>query len=86
MDEVTGIPYSTNANGVMYNTEIFKELGLSVPKTWDELLATAQKAKDAGIIPFYFTYKDDWQTVRRLTHWHPIWKALNFIWIGGKAR
>lgn len=63
MDEVTGIPYSTNANGVMYNPEIFKELGLSVPKTWDELLATAQKAKDAGIIPFYFTYKDDWQTV-----------------------
>ena len=63
MDEVTGIPYSTNANGVMYNTEIFKELGLSVPKTWDELLATAQKAKDAGKIPFYFTYKDDWQTV-----------------------
>ncbi|MDH6673279.1 raffinose/stachyose/melibiose transport system substrate-binding protein [Paenibacillus sp. LBL] len=63
MDEVTGIPYSTNANGVMYNTEIFKELGLSVPKTWDELLATAQKAKDAGKIPFYLTYKDDWQTV-----------------------
>lgn len=63
MDEVTGIPYSTNANGVMYNPEIFKELGLSVPKTWDELLATARKTKDAGIIPFYFTYKDDWQTV-----------------------
>lgn len=63
MDEVIGIPYSTNANGVMYNKEVFGELDLSVPQTWDELLATAQKAKDAGMIPFYFTYKDDWQTV-----------------------
>lgn len=63
MEEVIGIPYSTNANGVMYNKEIFSKLGLSVPRTWDELLATAQKAKDGGTIPFYFTYKDDWQTV-----------------------
>jgi len=63
MEEVIGIPYSTNANGVMYNKEIFSKLGLSVPRTWDELLATAKKAKDAGTIPFYFTYKDDWQTV-----------------------
>jgi len=63
MEEVIGIPYSTNANGVMYNKEIFSKLGLSVPHTWDELLATAQKAKDGGTIPFYFTYKDDWQTV-----------------------
>jgi len=63
MEEVIGIPYSTNANGVMYNKEIFSKLGLSVPRTWDELLATAKKAKDAGTIPFYITYKDDWQTV-----------------------
>ncbi|OOC58952.1 ABC transporter substrate-binding protein [Paenibacillus ihbetae] len=63
MEEVIGIPYSTNANGVMYNKEIFSKLGLSVPRTWDELLATAKKAKDGGTIPFYFTYKDDWQTV-----------------------
>ncbi|ETT35367.1 extracellular solute-binding protein [Paenibacillus sp. FSL R5-192] len=62
MDEVTGIPYATNANGIMYNKTLFKEMGLDVPKTWDELIATSQKIKDAGEIPFYFTYKDDWQT------------------------
>ncbi|MEN1988914.1 ABC transporter substrate-binding protein [Paenibacillus hubeiensis] len=62
MDKVTGIPYATNANGIMYNKTLFKETGLDVPKTWDELIATAQKIKDAGKIPFYFTYKDDWQT------------------------
>ncbi|WP_128103986.1 ABC transporter substrate-binding protein [Paenibacillus sp. DCT19] len=62
MDEVTGIPYATNANGIMYNKTLFNEMGLDVPKTWDELIATAQQIKDAGKIPFYFTYKDDWQT------------------------
>ncbi|MBB3130725.1 raffinose/stachyose/melibiose transport system substrate-binding protein [Paenibacillus rhizosphaerae] len=62
LSKITGIPYATNANGIMYNKDIFKQLGLSVPKTWDELIATAQKVKDSGIIPFYFTYKDDWQT------------------------
>ncbi|WP_249435901.1 extracellular solute-binding protein [Paenibacillus sp. Marseille-Q4541] len=62
MDELTGIPYATNANGIMYNKTLFKEMGLEVPKTWDELLKTAGKIKDAGKIPFYLTYKDDWQT------------------------
>ncbi|MEC0242139.1 extracellular solute-binding protein [Paenibacillus dokdonensis] len=62
MDKVTAVPYATNANGIMYNKTIFKEMGLTVPRTWDELIATAQKVKDNGKIPFYFTYKDDWQT------------------------
>ncbi|WP_046212680.1 ABC transporter substrate-binding protein [Paenibacillus wulumuqiensis] len=62
MQEVTGVPFALNASGVIYNKEIFQKLGLSVPKTWDELIATAKKAKEADVIPFYFTYKDDWQT------------------------
>lgn len=62
MKKVTGIPYATNALGIMYNKGIFKDLGLTIPKTWDELIATAQKVKDSGKIPFYYTYKDDWQT------------------------
>lgn len=61
MDELTAIPYATNANGIMYNKALFKEMGLTVPMTWDELLQTAEKIKDAGNIPFYLTYKDDWQ-------------------------
>ncbi|ANS73477.1 ABC transporter substrate-binding protein [Paenibacillus yonginensis] len=62
MADITGVPYATNANGIMYNKEIFRKLNLQVPKTWDELIQTAQAVKAAGIIPFYFTYKDDWQT------------------------
>ncbi|MFB5674919.1 ABC transporter substrate-binding protein [Paenibacillus terreus] len=62
MQEITGIPFAANANGVMYNKALFRDMGLSVPRTWDELITTAQKIKDAGKIPFYYTYKDDWQT------------------------
>ncbi|MEH7119750.1 extracellular solute-binding protein [Neobacillus vireti] len=59
-DKVYGIPYAANADAVIYNKTIFKELGLQVPKTWDEFLAVAEKVKSAGKTPFYFTFKDAW--------------------------
>lgn len=59
-DQLSAIPFTANASGVIYNKTMFKELGLSVPKTWDELLATAKKVKDAGKTPFYLTIKDSW--------------------------
>jgi raffinose/stachyose/melibiose transport system substrate-binding protein len=63
LKEVTGIPYTANANGVLYNKALFRQLGLTVPKTWDEFIATAEKIKAAGKIPFYLTYKDSWTTL-----------------------
>jgi raffinose/stachyose/melibiose transport system substrate-binding protein len=57
---VHGIPYAVNANTVLYNKAKFKELGLSVPKTWDELIAAAETCKAAGQTPFYLTLKDAW--------------------------
>ncbi|GKU81849.1 ABC transporter substrate-binding protein [Niallia sp. NCCP-28] len=62
-DKVFAIPYAANAVGVIYNKAIFKELGLEVPKTWDEFIATAEKVKSASKIPFYFTFKDAWTTL-----------------------
>ena len=55
-----GIPYATNANTVIYNKQKFEELGIEVPKTWDEFIAALEKAKSAGEIPIYFTLKDAW--------------------------
>jgi raffinose/stachyose/melibiose transport system substrate-binding protein len=62
-DKVYGIPYAANADAVIYNKAIFKQLGLQVPKTWDEFIADAEKVKAAGKIPFYFTFKDSWTTL-----------------------
>ncbi|BBI31164.1 ABC transporter substrate-binding protein [Cohnella abietis] len=59
-EQLNGIPYSANASGIIYNKQMFTELGLTIPTTWDELIAVAQKVKDAGKIPFYLTNKDSW--------------------------
>ncbi|MGG4490865.1 ABC transporter substrate-binding protein [Metabacillus idriensis] len=59
-DGVYGLPYATNANTVIYNKQKFEELGLEVPKTWDEFIAVLEKAKAAGEIPIYLTLKDAW--------------------------
>ncbi|MHC9044457.1 ABC transporter substrate-binding protein [Microbacterium saperdae] len=56
----SALPYSVMAASVIYNKEIFDAQGLEVPQTWDELIAVCDQLKDAGIDPFYGTFKDDW--------------------------
>ncbi len=56
----SALPYSVMAASVIYNKEIFDAQGLEVPQTWDELLAVCEQLKQAGIDPFYATFKDDW--------------------------
>lgn len=57
---VTGVPYATNASGVLYNVEKFESLNLEIPKTWDEFMDVIAKIEAAGETPFLFTYKDSW--------------------------
>ena len=59
-ETIYGVPFATNASGVIYNTEKIEELGLEVPKTWDEFIDILQKIKDAGEQPLLMTYKDAW--------------------------
>ncbi|MFD0586423.1 extracellular solute-binding protein [Paenibacillus sp. GCM10027627] len=60
--KVYGIPYGGYSEGVFYNKRIFKDLGLSIPTTWEELMATAQRIKEAGYVPFGLAAKDAWVT------------------------
>ena len=58
---VFAVPYTGNAVGVLYNIDIFNSLGLKVPKTWDEFIATAEAVEKSGkTAPFYLTFKDSW--------------------------
>lgn len=66
---IFGIPYATNANGVLYNKEKLNELGLDVPLTWDDFIAALDKAREAGEVPLVFTLKDAWTGM-------PMWNAL----------
>lgn len=59
-----GVPYSVPltavSHGVYYNRDLFEELDLEVPETWEELLVTARAIEDAGYIPFANGSKDPW--------------------------
>lgn len=46
------MPYQYNIEGFWYNKKIFADHGLAVPKTWDEMVAAADKLKQANLIPF----------------------------------
>lgn len=51
-DAVYGVPGQTGmAGGILYNKKVFADLGLEVPKTWDDFIANNQKIADAGITP-----------------------------------
>jgi raffinose/stachyose/melibiose transport system substrate-binding protein len=58
--EVNGIPFANNADGVIYNKDLFAKHNVEPPATFDELIAAAEKFKAAGVPPFYFTLKDAW--------------------------
>jgi raffinose/stachyose/melibiose transport system substrate-binding protein len=54
------VPIAAVSNGIFYNQDIFTAQGISVPKTWEDLIAAAKKLKAAGITPFSNGLKDEW--------------------------
>jgi raffinose/stachyose/melibiose transport system substrate-binding protein len=55
------IPFLTTARGLIYNSELFKEAGISTfPKTIGEMKDAVAKLNDAGITPFAGAWKDGW--------------------------
>lgn len=56
-----GIPVTgTSVSGVIYNKKVFEDLGIEIPKTYDEFLAACEKIKAAGITPIYEAGKEGW--------------------------
>jgi multiple sugar transport system substrate-binding protein len=47
-----GVPVGSNNLALYYNTDMFKEAGLTPPKTWDELKAAAKKLTKPGVYGF----------------------------------
>lgn len=59
--DVFCVPMASVIHGFMYNTEIFEELGLAEPRTYEEFLALLQTIKDAGQTPLVMGTIDQWE-------------------------
>ncbi|MEO2258621.1 extracellular solute-binding protein [Paenibacillus amylolyticus] len=60
-DKLYGIPVTgLNVSGVIYNKQVFSDLGIEIPKTYEEFLAVCEKIKASGIMPLYEAGKEGW--------------------------
>lgn len=56
-----GIPLAPAlVGGWVYNKDIYKKLGLEIPKTWAQLIDNCKKAKEAGYTAILGTFGDSW--------------------------
>ncbi|MBT8454503.1 MAG: extracellular solute-binding protein [Rhodobacteraceae bacterium] len=60
--KVMAIAMMVNTQHLMYRKDIFDDLGLAVPTTWDETLEAAEAIKAAGVVdyPLGATMKSGW--------------------------
>jgi raffinose/stachyose/melibiose transport system substrate-binding protein len=59
--EVYGAPFApAMGGGIFYNKPLYEELGLEVPKSWDEFMANNEKIKAAGKTAVIQTYGETW--------------------------
>ena len=59
-DKLYALPISLNTMGIFYNKQMFKELNIEIPKTYDELISAMKKIKAAGKTPIILPDKDSW--------------------------
>ncbi|MGO8077447.1 extracellular solute-binding protein, partial [Rhizobium leguminosarum] len=61
IDKLYGVPFGTAmAGGILYNRKIYQDLGLSVPKTWEDFMANNAKVKASGKVAVAQNYRDTW--------------------------
>jgi raffinose/stachyose/melibiose transport system substrate-binding protein len=55
-----GVPFIAVSHGIYYNVELFEELELDIPETWEELLEVAAAIDEAGYVPIANASGDEW--------------------------
>jgi raffinose/stachyose/melibiose transport system substrate-binding protein len=57
--QVYGAPFGPQMTGaVLYNKKVYADLGLQIPRTWDEFMANNAATAAAGLVPVIQTYGD----------------------------
>lgn len=58
-----GVSNTAEVVGVYYHKDIFEELGLAVPTTWEEFEAALKTIKEGGYTPIVFGSLDGWPAI-----------------------
>ena len=76
--QVTGLPMRSHGQLFYYRKDVFDQLGLKAPATWDDVIAAGKaiRAKRTDIEPLALSYHND-GTRQSLFHW------CDFIWSSG---
>jgi raffinose/stachyose/melibiose transport system substrate-binding protein len=61
------LPYEYNIEGVFYNKKLFAAHGMTVPATWDQLVADAAAFQAAGVQPFAASGQQGWPITRLIS-------------------
>jgi raffinose/stachyose/melibiose transport system substrate-binding protein len=59
--KIVGVPSQLEEVGLFYNKDAFAKLGLSEPTNLADLMASATKIKDSGLIPMTLGDKEGWE-------------------------
>ncbi len=89
---IYAIPYNTNVRVLLYRKDIFAKYGLSVPKTWSELVTTAAsitKLTNGKVYGFNFSSAvNDPRAFQEFMSWYfqatnkdPMFKNVNGKWV-----
>ncbi|SDT22427.1 multiple sugar transport system substrate-binding protein [Pseudarthrobacter equi] len=76
-EQLFGVPLFQNINTTAYNTKIFKDAGLELPKTWDDLRAAAPVLAKQGVA--VMDYAGSPEQTLNLSFYPLLWQA------GGKV-
>ncbi|MEM6889734.1 MAG: extracellular solute-binding protein [Pseudomonadota bacterium] len=71
--EVMAVAMMVNTQHLMYRRDIFDELAIETPTTWEEVYAAAQTIKDAGIVdyPLGATMASGWNLAQEFVNMYP---------------
>ncbi len=61
-DEVFGVPFEAGmGGGILYNRTVYEDLGLEVPRTWDEFMANNEVIQnESDVAPVIGTFGESW--------------------------
>ncbi|WP_415402078.1 ABC transporter substrate-binding protein [Tateyamaria sp. SN3-11] len=71
--KIMAVAMMVNTQHLMYREDIFADLGIDTPTSWDDVFAAAEKIKAAGVVdhPIGATMKSGWNLAQEFVNMYP---------------